>query len=315
LISTPEQLTPDQKQTIKHVKSIVGDISEADIYDHLQQANWDQSKAVAMLIESANNSANSWSDVVRKQRKEEKTTPPAAAPPQVTHDHRRQDRPPRQGKERRANGQANDERQQPAPVQQVNPQQQQQQQHHQQQQQQQQQHQQQQQLHQQQLHQQQQHYHHHQQMQQYQYQQQMQQQQQQLIQQQQQLQQQQLQQMHQQQQQLQLLSPADGEALIMGLSKAIEVQLSQIAEQSRRLMEMQTELESIHAAGKDQLTQLHEEKCNLLAEQERLQTQLTAVGERLIVVDKSIDKAEKEKLYKLQDWQRKSGAHNLLTGS
>lgn len=57
----------------------------------------------------------------------------------------------------------------------------------------------------------------------------------------------------------------------MGFSKAIEVQLAEIAERSRLLIQLQTELANIHAANKDQLTSLHEEKGQLLEDKARLQ--------------------------------------------
>jgi hypothetical protein len=119
---------------------------------------------------------------------------------------------------------------------------------------------------------------------------------------------------HQQQAQPEFVQPG-GEDLIMGLSKAIEIQLAEIAEKTRMLLQMKTELETIHVAGKDQLSTLQDEKVQLLSERERLTEQLKTVEERLIVVDVAIDKAEKEKLFKLKDLQRKSASHGLITQS
>lgn len=99
----------------------------------------------------------------------------------------------------------------------------------------------------------------------------------------------------------------------MGLSKAIGLQLDDIAKKSKLLLEMQSELESIHAAGKEQLDSLQAEKSQLLTQRDNLQEQLAAVSERLVVVDRSIDEAEKEKLYKLKAWQSKSANHGLIT--
>jgi predicted nuclease with TOPRIM domain len=120
-------------------------------------------------------------------------------------------------------------------------------------------------------------------------------------------------QLQMQQQIQQIFSPAEGEALIMDLSKAIELQLEDIAKKSKLLLEMQNELEAIHAAGKEQLDSLQSEKSLLLTQRDSLQEQLTAVSERLVVVDRSIEEAEKEKLYKLQSWQMKSATHGLVT--
>lgn len=97
------------------------------------------------------------------------------------------------------------------------------------------------------------------------------------------------------------------------MSKQIEEQLQEIGKKSRLLLEFQTELEAIHAANKDQLESLQGEKTQLLSEQESLQASLKAVSERLVVVDIAIDKAEQEKIYKLQDWQRRSATHGLIT--
>jgi len=104
-----------------------------------------------------------------------------------------------------------------------------------------------------------------------------------------------------------------GEELIMGLSKAIEEQLKEIAEKTRLLLQMQNELNSIHNTGKDRLTSLQDEKRTLVGERERLQEQLKSVEERLVFVDDAIAQAEKEKFLKLKDWQRKSATHGLIT--
>lgn len=98
----------------------------------------------------------------------------------------------------------------------------------------------------------------------------------------------------------------------MGFSKAIEVQLAEIAERSRLLLQMQTELANIHAAGKDQLTNLQAEKTQLLEQKAQLQQQLHDIDERLVEIDVTVDKAEKEKYYKIQDWQRRSSSLTLL---
>jgi len=98
----------------------------------------------------------------------------------------------------------------------------------------------------------------------------------------------------------------------MGLSKAIEQQLAEIADKTRQLIQMQKELETIHATGKDQLTALQDEKTQLLSEREHLQAQLKSVEERLVVVDLGIDKAEREKYLRLQEWQHKSVNQGLI---
>jgi len=99
----------------------------------------------------------------------------------------------------------------------------------------------------------------------------------------------------------------------MGLSKEIEKQLEEIADKTRQLVQMQKELEAIHATGKDQLTALQDEKSRLLVEQEHLSDQLKVVEERLVVVDVSIQEAEAEKLNRLQAWQHKSASQGFLT--
>lgn len=98
----------------------------------------------------------------------------------------------------------------------------------------------------------------------------------------------------------------------MDLSKAIETQLAEIAKKSKLLIEMQNELEAIHAEGKGQLTLLHSERAQLLSERDRLQAQLTECTDRLVEVDLSIEKAEQEKIIKLRDWQIKSASHGLI---
>jgi len=100
----------------------------------------------------------------------------------------------------------------------------------------------------------------------------------------------------------------------MNFSNAIESQLADIAKKSKLLLEMQRELESIHDEGKGQLTSLQEEKTQLLSEQEHLQAQLTAISERLVVVDIAIKNAEEEKMFKLQEWSRRSTNHGLING-
>jgi len=103
-----------------------------------------------------------------------------------------------------------------------------------------------------------------------------------------------------------------GEDLILGLSKAIEAQLAEIANKTRMLLNMKSELESIHVSGKDQLSTLQSEKSQLMAQREQLLMELRSVEDRLQHTEIAIEKAEKEKLLKLKDLQRKSITHGLL---
>jgi hypothetical protein len=108
---------------------------------------------------------------------------------------------------------------------------------------------------------------------------------------------------------------AGGEDMILGLSKAIEAQLAEIANKTRMLLNMKAELETIHMTGKDQLSTLQNDKAQLVAEREQLLLELRNVEERLHHTEVAIEKAEKDKLLKLKDLQRKSITHGLLATS
>jgi len=81
------------------------------------------------------------------------------------------------------------------------------------------------------------------------------------------------------------------------------------------LLQIQNELQAIHLTGKDQLTNLQEEKQQLTTQKNELSVELARIEERIKVVGVEIDKAEREKMLKLQDLKRKSASHGLIANN
>jgi hypothetical protein len=99
---------------------------------------------------------------------------------------------------------------------------------------------------------------------------------------------------------------AQGEVLLMGLSKAIEQQLAEIQQKTAMLMSMKAELDAIHVHGHDQLASLQAEQTQLTAQRDQLHLELQRVNDRLHHIGLAIQDAEKEKFSKLNDLRQKS---------